>query len=598
MPIIRRLPEDVAARIAAGEVVERPASLLKELLENSLDSGARRIDVEVLGAGKDSLRVVDDGCGMDPEDVRACLEQHATSKISAAEDLERLTTFGFRGEALYAIAAVAKITVTSCPPGAKTGWRLDVASGLKRGEGPAPAVPGTTILVRDLFYNTPARLEFLKSDAHERGRLAAVVEEAALANPGVRFRYKAEGRPVLSFEPEDNGDPFSDLDMRAAAVLGDDLAGGLLPIEGERPGVKLRMLVSPADKMPSSRAFQYFFVNKRPVQAKSLSAALYKAYGERPSGKHPVCVAMLELNGDAFDVNVHPGKREVRFKDEGTLFEMVSGLTASALAKHKAASPITVETAIAVADAPAGPAPAPRLAAEDVPSHYLGGHALLPEEFKQLKLGAAVALSAPEGAPAWYTPPFRYVGQIERSYLVFEASGGLFILDQHAAAERILFEKLMAEVAHGEVKSQRLMLPVPVDLPASAVRMVLDKAERLRKVGFEVVAHGRNGLHATAVPALFHQAEDVKRLMHRVIDSLSDPVDEAAQLRHDAIATIACKAAVKAHDRLGEDEAYKLLDELKDCKDGSACPHGRRAILSLNRDELARRFQRPGAVPL
>ncbi|MDX6770708.1 MAG: DNA mismatch repair endonuclease MutL [Elusimicrobiota bacterium] len=599
MPVIRKLPEEVYSRIAAGEVVERPASLLKELIENSLDAGATRVDVEVTGAGKDSLRVVDDGRGMDPEDVRACLEQHATSKISVAEDLERLTTFGFRGEALYAIAAVAKITVTSCPPGAKTGWRLDVAAGLKRGEGPAPAVPGTTVLVRDLFYNTPARLEFMKSDAFERGKLAAVVEEAALANPGVRFTYKAEGRQVMRFEPEDNGDPFSDLDMRAAAVLGDDLAGGLLPVEGERPGVTLRMLVSPLDKMPSSRAFQYFFVNKRPVQSKALSAALYKAYGERPSGKHPVCVAMLTLNGDAFDVNVHPGKREVRFKNEGELFEIVSGLTASALAKHKALAPITVAEPVSVADAPApAAAPAPTLSPEEVPSHYLGGHALLPEEFRQLKLSSAVAMSAPPGAPAWYTPPFRYLGQIEKSYLLFEASGGLFIMDQHAAAERILFEKLMAEVGAGEVKSQKLMLPVPVDLPASAVRMVLDKAERLRKVGFEVVAHGKNGLHVTAVPALFHRAEDVKKLMHRVIDALKDPVDEAGWLRHDAIATIACKASVKAHDRLGEDEAYKLIDELKDCKDGTACPHGRRAILSLNREELARRFQRPGAPPL
>lgn len=599
MPIIRRLPEEVYARIAAGEVVERPASLLKELIENSLDAGARRVDIEVQGAGKDSLRVVDDGCGMDPEDVRACLEQHATSKISAAEDLEKLTTFGFRGEALYAIAAVAKITVTSCPPGAKTGWRLDVAAGLKRGEGPAPAVPGTTILVRDLFYNTPARLEFLKSDAHERGRLAAVVEEAALANPGVRFSYKAEGRQVLRFEPEDNGDAFSDLDMRAAAVLGDDLAGGLLPVEGERPGIRLRMLLSPQDKMPSSRAFQYFFVNRRPVQSKALSAALYKAYGERSSGKHPVCVALFELNADSFDVNVHPGKREVRFKDEAVLFEMVSGLAASTLAKHKPAAPIVPAEPVAVADAgPLEPSAQPALAKDEVPSHYLGGRALLPDEFKPLKLDSRAALSAPEGAPAWYTPPFRYLGQIERSYLLFEASGGLFILDQHAAAERILFEKLMAEVGKGEVRSQRLMLPVPVDLPASAVRMVLDKAERLRKVGFEVEPRGKNGLQATAVPALFHQAEDVKRLMHRVIDSLNDPVDEAAQLRHDALATIACKAAVKAHDRLGEDEAFKLLDELKDCKDGSACPHGRRAMLALNRDELARRFQRPGAVPL
>jgi DNA mismatch repair protein MutL len=603
MPFIHQLSEDVFSRIAAGEVVERPASMLKELLENSLDAGATKIDVEVTGAGVDSLRIVDDGGGMDAEDVKLCLGRHATSKIAAFEDLDTLSTFGFRGEALYAIAAVAKITVTTATRESKTGWRV-TSEGLKVSNGPAPAIPGTTVLVKDLFYNTPARREFLKSDGFERGKLAAIIEEAAIANPGVRFTYKSEGRSVLRFDPENSGDAFQDLDLRASAVLGDDLAGGLLPIDVERPGVRVRMLVSPLDKMAGSRNFQYFFVNKRPVSSRILQQALYKAYGERPSGKHPVCVAMLELNADAFDVNVHPGKREIRFKEDGQMFEIVSGLVAAALAKAKAAAPITVvpEAASIVADAPvASPssAPSPSLATTPGPDgYYLGGHALLPEEFKQLNFGAAVALSAPEGAPAWYTPPFRYIGQIERAYLLFEANGGLFMLDQHAAAERVLFEKLMGEIEHGGAKSQKLMLPIPVDLPASAVRMVLDKADRLRKLGFDVEPRGKNGLHVTAVPALFGAAEDVKRLVHRVVDALSDPVDEAAALRHDAIATVACKAAVKAHDRLGEDEAYKLLDQLKDCKDGSCCPHGRRAMLSLNRDELARRFQRPGAVPL
>lgn len=602
MPVIQRLPEDVFSRIAAGEVVERPASLLKELIENSLDAGAKRIDVEVMGAGKESLRVSDDGKGMDPEDVRLCLERHATSKIAAFEDLDRLHTFGFRGEALYAIAAVSNVTVTSCPPGAKTGWRVTSAKG-KVSDGPAPAVNGTTVLVKDLFYNTPARFEFLKSDGAERTRLLAVIEEAALANPGVRFTYKAEGRQVLRLEPEDSGDAFHDIDMRAASVLGDDLAGGLLPVDVERPGVRARMLISSFDNMPSSRGFQYFFVNKRPVTSKLLHGALYKGYGEhKPAGKQPVCVVMLELAPDAFDANVHPGKREVRFKNEGEIFEIVSGLVGSAVAKARAAAPIVVAPApepqpapaSVVADAPARVAPKP----DSPDGYYLGGRGFVAEEFKQLKLGSAVALSAPEGAPAWYTPPFRYVGQIERSYMVFEAAGGLFILDQHAAAERVLFEKLMGEIEAGGAKSQRLMIPVPIDLPASAVRAVLDKAERLSKIGFEVVAHGKNGLHVTSVPALFYQADDVKKLVHRVIDSLSDPVAEAERVRHDAIATIACKAAVKAHDRLGEDEAYKLLDALRDCKDGSCCPHGRRAMLALNREELARRFQRPGAVPL
>jgi DNA mismatch repair protein MutL len=600
MPVIHQLPEDVFSRIAAGEVVERPASMLKELLENSLDAGATKIDVEVTGAGVDSLRIVDDGCGMDEADVRTCLGRHATSKISAFEDLDKLSTFGFRGEALYAISAVSRITVTSATRESKTGWRIN-AVGARFLNGPAPAIPGTTVLVTDLFYNTPARREFLKSDGHERGKLAAVIEEAAIANPGVRFTYKSEGRSVLRFEAESSGDAFQDLDFRAAAVLGDDLANGLLPIDAERPGVRLRMLVSPLNKMPSSRNFQYFFVNKRPVSSRILQQALYKAYGERPSGKHPVCVAMLELNPDAFDVNVHPGKREIRFKNEGDIFAIISGLTAAALAKAKAAEPITVEPSSAslVADAPISPVPeAVPVAALKLDSNYSGGASVLPDDFKQLNLGAAVAMAAPEGAPAWYAPPFRYLGQIERAYLLFEANGGLFMLDQHAAAERILFEKLMGEIEHGGAKSQKLMLPIPVALPASATRLALEKSERLRMIGFDVEAFGKNGLHVTAVPALFASSDDVKRLIHRVIDSLNDPVDEAAALRHDAIATVACKAAVKAHDRLGEEEAYKLLDQLKDCKDGSCCPHGRRAMLSLNRDELARRFQRPGAVPL
>ena len=602
MPIIQRLTEDVFSRIAAGEVVERPASLLKELIENSLDAGARHIDVDVTGAGKTTLRISDDGCGMDAEDVKVCLERHATSKIAAFEDLDNLHTFGFRGEALYAIAAVSKVTITSAQKDARTGWRV-TSEGGKVSNGPAPAVPGTTVFVKDLFYNTPARLEFLKSDGSERAKLAAVIEEAALANPAVRFTYKSEGRQVLRFEPEDSGDFFHDFDMRAAAVLGDDLAGGLLPIDVERPGVRVRMLVSPFDKMPSSRSFQYFFVNKRPISSKILQTALYKAYGDhRPAGKQPVCIALLELNPDAFDANVHPGKREVRFKKDGEMFEIVSGLVASALAKAKAAAPITIEPAPAsiAADAPEARR-APQAAAPEAPSpdgYYLGGRGFIPEEFKQLKLGAAVAMAAPEGAPAWYTPPFRYLGQIERSYMLFEANGGLFILDQHAAAERVLYEKFMGEIENGGAKSQKLMLPVPIDLPASAVRSVLDKADRLHKIGFEVIPFGKNGLHVTAVPALFYQADEIKKLVHRVIDGLSDPTEEAERLRHDAIATIACKAAVKSHDRLGEEEAYKLLDALKDCRDGSACPHGRRAMLALNREELARRFQRPGAVPL
>lgn len=583
MPKINRLPAAVSSLIAAGEVIERPASLLKELLENSLDAGARQITVEVLGAGKKSLRITDDGSGMDAEDCAACVERHATSKISALSDLDKLQTFGFRGEALYAVAAVSRMTVQSAMKNAKSGWKVDVEAGKIISSAPAPAVVGTTIEVRDLFFNTPARLKFLKSDAFEKSALSGVLEEAALANPGVHFTYKSENRTTLHFSPEDDR-------RRVASVLGKDVAEGLLPIVAERPGLRLKLFVSPVERMVPSRNFQYWFINKRPIGAKILQQALYRAYQEhRANGRHPVCVAFAELSPDSFDVNVHPGKREIRFKSDREIYDLVSGLIASALAKAKPATPITPETA----------ATASQELRDHVPAYYLGGRSFFPNEnLLDLKSAPTQSFAPAPASPRWFTPPYRYIGQIERSYLVFEAAGGLFVLDQHAAAERILYEKFLAQIKDGPAKVQRLMLPLPIELPASRVQAVLSQSERLAKLGFEVAAAGRTTLHVLAAPALFSKAADLKDMVHRLLDALENPLGAARDVQHDAIATLACKAAVKAHDALSPQEALRLLEDLKDCADGSCCPHGRRAILALNREELARRFQRPGAPPL
>jgi DNA mismatch repair protein MutL len=553
----------VASRIAAGEVVERPASLLKELLENSVDAGATKITVESEGAGRARLRVVDDGHGMSRVDCELSLQRHATSKISSMEDLQKLGTFGFRGEALYAISAVSKLTLQS------RGWKLEAEGGKVKRSGPAPAVPGTMIETRDLFYNTPARLKFLKSDTFERGKLAAVIEEVALANPSLRIEYKSEGRTNLRFEATDER-------KRVKDVIGEDLADGLLEVTAERAGIKLRMFISPSGKLAASRSFQWWFVNKRPIASNTLRSALYKAYeGSRSPAQHPVCVAFLELSPDSFDVNVHPGKREVRFHNERTLFELVSGLAGSALLKAKVAQPITVS--------------------EPPPSFYLGGRGFIPQVTAPTQ---TQFFPAETQVQRWYEPPYRYLGQIERAYLVFESNGGLFVLDQHAAAERILFERYLAELVDGgSARSQKLMLPLPLELPASAIQTVLSRKARLKKLGFSLEPFGKTTLHVTAVPALFHKADDLKQMAHRVIDNL-DPRAAAEDVTHEAVATIACKAAVKAHDGLSEREALKLLEDLKDCKDGTCCPHGRRSMLALNREELARRFQRPGAPPL
>ncbi len=583
MPRIHRLPSDVASQIAAGEVIERPASLLKELIENSLDAGAGKIVVESTGAGRERLAVSDDGAGMEPEDCALALERHATSKIGKLEDLQALRTFGFRGEALYAAAAVSKLSLTSCQRGAKAGWRVEAVGGQVKRSSPAPAVPGTTVEVRELFFNTPARLKFLKSDPVEKSRLAAIVEEAALANPEVQFLYKSEGRQALRFAAETHGDALAREQRRCAAVLGDDLAGNLIPVVADRPGYALRLWVSPPGALAATRHFQYWFVNRRPVEARLLQQALYRAFEEhRGRDKHPVCVGHLELSPDAFDVNVHPGKREVRFHKERDIFELVHGLVSSALAKTKIPAPIVSQ----VAEEPPKP-------------YYLGGRSYFPEEQTlALESRPAESFVKPSSTPAWWAPPFRFLGQVEKSYLLFEADGGLFVLDQHAAAERILFERFLDEIEDGGARSQKLLLPMPVPLTASAVQAVLGHKEELHRLGFEIAPYGKGTLHVLAVPTLFKDAADLKELAHRLLDGFADPAQAAKDARHHAVSTIACKAAVKAHDALGEKEALRLLEDLKGCRDGSCCPHGRRAMLALSREELARRFQRPGAPPL
>ncbi|MBI4423065.1 MAG: DNA mismatch repair endonuclease MutL [Elusimicrobia bacterium] len=595
---IRRLPPDVASRIAAGEVIERPASVLKELLENALDAGARRIQVESREAGKKLLRVSDDGGGMAPADCRLAFERHATSKIGRLEDLERLATFGFRGEALFAIAAVSRASVTSCPKGSRSGWRVDLEGGRVTDEREAPPAPGTSIEVRDLFFNTPARAKFLKSDASEKSHLTRIIEEASLAHPEVGFAYTSEGRSGLRLAAHAaDGGAASEAALRARAkeVLGEDLAAGMLWVSEDHPGLGVRALVTGADSMAATRSLQFWFLNRRPIASRLLQQALYRAYDAfRGRDRHPACVVWLEMPPDRFDVNVHPAKREVRFRGERAMFEAVSGSISAALLRSKGIptvsrpsilAPDQVREAIAAYQSRAASASEPAEAAAPPPPRG---------ETPALALGEAWT-GAGSDRPRWYTPPFRFLGQIEQAYLVFDAAGGLLLVDQHAAQERILFERYRAELREGRVRTQPLMLPLPVELPASQVQGVLAQADRLKAAGFEVAAFGKTTVHVRAAPALFSRAGDLKELVYRMLDDLQTPASAATGVLRHALAAVACKAAVKAHDRLGAAESLKLLEDLKDCEDGTACPHGRPSMISLSRDELARRFRRPGA---
>lgn len=578
MGAVRVLEPSVASRIAAGEVVERPASVLKELLENALDAGATRIIVESEGAGRRLLRVSDDGSGMDAADCRTAFERHATSKIRDLADLEHLQSFGFRGEALYAVAAVAKVTLTSSLKGSRTGRRVAVEGGVPTRDAAAPPVAGTVIEVRELFFNTPARLKFLKSDASERGQLARVIEEAALANPGVRFVLKSEGREALRFEPADGPEA---LRRRASQVLGEDKAAGLLWAEAKNPSLLVRALISPPDSLVGSRALQFVLVNRRPVVNRSVQQALYRAYEPfRHGTRHPAAVVLIETPPELLDVNVHPTKREVRFREESVVFDTVTRAVSRALLQAKGIPILTFgkEPRSATTTAYAPPAPTEAYFSEPAP----------------------VVQSPRPARPArpWFDEGARYLGQIERAYLLFEVSGGLLMMDQHAAQERVLFEKYMTEIESGTVAVQRLMLPLPIILPASAVSAALARKSRLARAGFEISAAGKTTLHVSSVPAVFAKAGQAEEAVHRALDGMTAPGAAAASARYDATATIACKAAVKAHDPLGEREALALLASLRACSDATACPHGRPSMVALDRDELARRFKRPGAVPL
>ena len=593
---IRRLPPDVASRIAAGEVIERPASVLKELLENSLDAGAKRVQVESLEAGKQVLRVCDDGVGMAPEDCRLAFERHTTSKIATLEDLERLATFGFRGEALFSIAAVSRASLTSTRHGRRSGWRVDLEGGRISSEHEAPPVPGTTIEVRDLFFNTPARAKFLKSDASERSHLTRVIEEAALAHPEVAFAFKSDGRAALKLAAHAEGSTEPVLRARVREVLGDDLAPGLLWVSEDHPGLRLRAFIAPVELMAPTRNLQFWFLNRRPIASRLLQQALYRAYDAfRARDRHPVCVVWLEMPADRFDVNVHPAKREVRLRAERPVFEAVSVAFSGALLRSKGIPTVTRPPALSPHEmrrAIGGYSAAVRH--ETVADGKPAG----PFANFEPGLGLGEPWAGPvAGRPRWYTPPFKFLGQIEQAYLVFDAAGGLLLVDQHAAQERILFERYVSELKSGRVRSQTLMLPMAIELPASQVQQVLAQADRLASAGFEVQSFGKTIVHVTAAPAVFLKAADLKDLVHRVIDDLESPGSAAADVKRRALATIACKAAVKAHDRLGAAEALGLLEDLKECEDGTACPHGRPSMISLTRDELARRFHRPGAPP-
>jgi DNA mismatch repair protein MutL len=582
MSVIRRLSDGLANQIAAGEVVERPASVVKELLENALDAQATRVRVEIEQGGTMRIRVTDDGVGMDATDATMCLERHATSKILAIEDLLRLGTFGFRGEALPSVASVSKLTVVTRQKGADEGTEVAVLGGAPPRVKPAGCAVGTTIEVGDLFFNVPARKKFLKSTATESAHVGEVVTTAALGRPDVTFVLMRDGRLARELLRVDTrGERVTQV------VGGETFASG----QAERGPLRLEAFLAPPERARAGATGLHIFVNGRPVKDRMLARAVAQAYGSvLEAGRFPVGVLYLELPPEMVDVNVHPQKAEVRFSDARALCDSVTRelyeLTSKAFA-IPALGPATRPWLPPVRPAQNSferPNPIPenlfeRTIAE--PSERI----LLAGSERSEEVGAQDQLFA-------HRPRLKFVAQVRSTFLLCEGIDGLYVIDQHAAAERVTFDRLRKGFVSRSIAMQQLLVPEVVELTPLEVALLEERQEDVLAMGLEVRAVGPNAVAVHAVPKLLHRANPermVRDLLAELTREANRPLSGAKDL---VLATMACHGSVRAGDRMSADEADALLAALEGIDFSGHCPHGRPVVTVMTFAELERRVGR------
>jgi DNA mismatch repair protein MutL len=593
---IHLLSPEVASQIAAGEVVERPASVVKELLENSLDAGAIRITIHVKEAGKRLVEVSDDGCGISADELLLSIERHATSKLSSAEDLFKIKTLGFRGEALASIGSVSRLTITSRSAGSPTASRLRVEAG-QAGQLQAVGAPiGTVVTVEDLFYNVPARLKFLKHPATERRHIDELVTRYALAYPKIQFRLFQDERPSLM--TSGNGNRREIL----ASLYGVEVARQMLEVLAEEDELVLSGYISPISLTRSNRREIVFFVNGRPIQDPALGSALVQAYHTLLMvGRYPLAMLFIQLPPEEVDVNVHPTKAEVRFTNADFVFRAVQRAVRRALLAHTPVPSIGAGLrwypSGTELGATRGIDPAWDIASD------LKEHPMLQSIPGQEPEVTASTRQA--GIAGFSIPILRLVGQIASTYLVAEGPDGLYLIDQHAAHERVLFESFITmwheskEASVGSravsIPSQVLLQAVNVDLPPSSARMLEEQLAILNQLGFQVEPFGRGSFLVRAIPALLVGMDPASALAVVVEDFEEDETPLQAERESRIIARVCKRAAIKAGQTLSSEEQKALLNDLEACQSPRTCPHGRPTMIHISVDLLERQFGRRGA---
>jgi DNA mismatch repair protein MutL len=553
MPI-RALEPEVIARIAAGEVVERPASVVKELVENSLDAGSSRISVEVRGGGVGLIQVTDNGVGIPSGEMELAFDRYATSKVKTREDLESIQSLGFRGEALPSIAAVAEVEMASCAAG-EEGSYLELRGGAIVNRGSRGRSQGTAVTVRELFRRIPARLKFLKSAATENSHIASVVSQYALAFPEVKFSLLIDGRVAL--RTPGSGSLLDSI----AQVYGSQVAENMIELNSESLP-RVTGLVSSPSLSRSGRGYLSFFVNRRWVNSRLLAKATEEAYhGLLMVGKHPVAVINIELPPQDIDVNIHPAKSEVKFRNDSMVFSAVQRTVRRALTEQVAV---------------------PRVELASTSPQF-------PSVLRETAAPYAGISQAPAPTPALSLPVLRVVGQINHSYIVAEGPEGLYLIDQHAAHERILFERLERQKAQREVEVQGLLEPLTLELSPRQEAILKSSYQDLAGFGFAIEPFGDRTFLVRALPALIHD-KDWAGMLRELLDSLS--LGEKADWAEKVTITMACHGAIRAGQSLTDAEMRELVRQLEQCAIPNTCPHGRPTMIHLSYGQLKREFGR------
>ncbi len=601
------MPERLANKIAAGEVIERPASVVKELVENSIDAGAAHILIEVKYGGKSLIRITDDGCGLSPDDALLAFERHATSKIKEFSDIENIRTLGFRGEALPSIVSVSRFKLLTACSDAETGTEITFEGGKLIRAREALHKKGAVIEVRSLFFNVPARKKFMKTTLTEMSHITEAVVNMALGHPEVGFRLIHNDDAVLDFYYSQN------LDERLASIIGHDVKQEMLEVEHNSSQMRLRGWISQPKNTRAGKRHQKFFLNGRYIRDKILSSALYSAYrGSMAEGRHPMAYLFLELPTNLVDVNVHPTKTEVRFWNSGEVHGIVSEAVKNALNQSiyrelqkngdiSLASRKRSSGRSEVADQVLKPQSAVS------PLPFKSGYRSFPEKERENEVVPWVfhkgqnQKSQPE-AQQQETPTKefmpdlnlpRYIGQLNATFLVLADGSDLLLIDQHTAHERILFEKIKQAHSKGSIHMQRLLYPVTLELSTRDVQIMNRRLEDLRKFGFEIEPFGRNTFAVKTVPSLMPK-KDIKKLILDMLDDLAElgKTSRTEVLYEGIMKSMACQGAVKAHSALDPSAVDALIKQLFITGNPAVCPHGRPIIMRIPEKDIMKYFKR------